>query len=449
MLLIVKRFISGDTMETYNLVSLAGLFLLLGFAWLCSANKRQMNWHVILWGTGLQVFFAFFIFVVPVGSKIFLVINDVVIKVLDSATAGTRFLFGRLALPPGTTDETGQTSLGFYLAFQGLATIVFFAALMGVLYHLRIMPLIIRGFAYVFTKLMRISGAESLCTSSNIFVGVESALTVRPHLNTMTKSELTTILTAAMATVASNVLAVYVFALQTHFPTIAAHLVSASILSAPAALVMSKILLPETETPETLGLHVKPEYSRESNIIEAIINSAHAGVKLIVGICALLLALLGLVALMDLIIGGLGGWINKLIGLNIDWTLKGLLGYLFYPFTLIIGVPIQDAAEISKIIGERTVVTEVTAYQDFAVLLGRDILQHPRSAVICTYALCGFAHVASLAIFVGGLSALAPGRTKDLSTLGPRALLAATLACLMTAAVAGTFFNQGSILLGQ
>lgn len=436
-------------METYNLVSLAGIFILLGFAWLCSVNKKQMNWRVILWGTGLQLFFAFFIFIVPIGSKIFLFINDIVIKVLESATAGTRFLFGRLALPPGTTGAAGETSLGFYLAFQGLATIVFFAALMGILYYLKVMPLVIRGFAYVFTRLMRISGAESLCASSNIFVGSESVLTIRPHLEKMTHSELTTILTAAMATVASNILAVYVFALQNHFPTIAAHLVSASILSAPAALVMSKILMPETEKPETLGVDIKPEYARESNIIEAIINAAYAGVKLIVGICALLLAFLGLVALLDLIVGGAGAWINKLIGLNIDWTLKGLLGYIFYPFTIIIGIPLQDAGHIARIIGERTVVTEVTAYQDLSVILGQGILRHPRSAVICTYALCGFAHVASLAIFVGGISALVPSRTKDLSKLGPRALLAATLACLMTACVAGTFFNQSSILLGQ
>jgi len=265
----------------------------------------------------------------------------------------------------------------------------------------------------------------------------------------MTRSELATILTASMATVASNVMAIYVFNLQDYFPAIAGHLVSASILSAPAALVMSKIILPETEKPETLGRHVKPEYTRESNILEAIINNAYAGVKLIVGICALLLAFLGLVALADVILGGIGNWINQLLGLNIDWTLKGLLGYLFYPVTLIIGVPPQDAVEIAKIIGERSVVTEIPAYQDLSALLRLNLLQHARSAIICTYALCGFAHVASLAIFVGGLSALAPSRTRDLSSVGPRALLAATLACLMTAAVAGTFFNQSSILLGQ
>lgn len=436
-------------MEAYNLISLSGLLGLMAFAWLCSPHKKNVNWRVVAWGVVLQCGFAFFIFVVPAGGKVFLFINDLVVQVLESAGAGSRFLFGRLALPPGTTGQDGATSLGYFLAFQGLPTIVFFAALMGILYYLRIMPLLIRGFAFLFTRLMRISGAESLCASSNIFVGIESTLTIRPHIQNMTVSELTTILTAGMATVASNVLAMYVFLLVDTFPTIAGHLVSASMLSAPAALVMSKLIMPENESPETLGMHIQPEYEREDNLFEAVIRGAESGLKLILGIAALLLAILGLVALLDLIFGHVGGVLNRLTGLRIEWTLKSLLGLLFYPFTLLIGVPPDDAVIISRIIGERTVVTELTAYQDLALVLGEGVLKHPRSAVICTYALCGFAHVASMAIFVGGISAIAPNRTKDLSVLAPRALLAATLACLMTAAVAGVFFDRGSILLGQ
>jgi CNT family concentrative nucleoside transporter len=434
-------------MQPYNIVSFTGIFILLGLAWVCSANKKNMNWRVILWGITLQMLFALFIFIVPAGTKVFFFLNGVVVKILESATAGTRFLFGRLALPPGTTDEAGNPSLGFFLAFQAFPAVIFFAALMGLLYFFKIMPWIIRGFAWVFTKLMRVSGAESLCVASEIFVGVESSMTIRPYLERMTRSELTTILTAGMATVASNVLAIYVFMLQPYFPTIAGHLISASVLAAPSALIMSKILMPESEKPKTLGLHVKPEYAKESNAIEAVINGATAGVKLIVGICALLLAFLGMVSLADLILKGAGGWINQLVGLHIDWSLKGLLGYVFYPLTLVIGVPVQDAAVIARLIGERSVVTEVTAYQDLAVLLKQGAIVHPRSFVICTYALCGFAHVASLAIFVGGISALAPSRRSDLARLGPRALLAATLACLMTAAVAGTFFNQKMLLM--
>ena len=436
-------------MELYNLISFGGIFILMGIAWLFSSNHRTINWRVILWGIVLQLFFALFIFVIPAGAKVFLIINEIVVKILDSASAGTRFLFGRLALPPGTTNEAGEKSLGFFLAFQALPTIIFFASLVGVLYYLKVMPLLIRGFAYVFTKLMRISGAESLCASSNIFVGIESALTIRPHLNEMTRSELCTILTAGMGTIASSVLALYVFILKEQFPTIAGHLVSASILSAPAAVVMSKLIFPETDTPTTLGVRIKPHYEEEGNIIEAIINGANSGVRLMVGIVALLLAFLGLVALCNLILGFIGGYLNSWFALGINWSIEGLLGYIFYPLTLIIGVPPSDAVAIAKIIGERTVLTEVYSYQDFARLLSAGTLQHSRTLVITTYALCGFAHFASLAIFVGGIAALAPKRIKDLSQLGLRALLAATLACLMTAAVAGTFFTESSILLGK
>lgn len=436
-------------MDAYNLVSLAGIFILMGFAWLLSANRKVVNWRVVFWGIGLQFLFAFFIFVVPVGTRFFLFVNNVVVKILNTASAGTRFIFGRLALPPGTTNEAGETSLGSFLAFQGLATIIFFAALIGALYYLGVMPFFVRLFARIFTRLMRVSGAESLCVSSEIFVGVESSLIVKPHLAEMTRSELATILTAGMATIASTVLAVYVFYLQNLIPTIAGHLVSASFLSAPAALVMSKLLMPETEKPKTLGIDVKPHYEKEDNLIMAVINGAGNGLRLLGGIISLLLAFLGILALLDLVLGWFGGYLNTWFGWNLEWSFKALLGYIFYPFTLILGVPPADALSIARVIGERTVATEVASYQDLAQLLAQNALLYPRSALIASYALCGFAHVASLAIFVGGIGSLAPSRYKDLSRLGFRALLAATLACLMTAAVAGTFFTGGSILLGK
>ncbi len=391
---------------------------------------------------------ALFIFVFPIGSKILLFLNDAVVEVLKSANAGAEFIFGRLALQPGGVNEAGEKSFGFILAFQGFPTIIFFSGLIAILYYFNIMQWILKGFAYVFTKLMRLSGAESLCASSNIFVGIESVLTIKPHLREMTKSELCTILTAGMATVASNVLALYIFSLKAQFPTIAAHLISASILSAPAALVMSKILIPEGEVPKTLGGQVEVHYERETNVFEAIINGANSGVKLIVGIVALLIAVLGLVALLDLILGGIGEKINVLIGTNIDWSLKGFLGYLFYPFTVMLGIPPSDAGVISRIIGERAILTEVPAYQHLAVAMETGVLKHPRSAVVATYALCGFAHFASMAIFVGGISVLVPEKRQILSKIGLRALLAATLACLMTACIAGTFFTESSILLG-
>ncbi len=433
----------------YNFISFIGIFILMAIAWMLSANRRVINWRVIIWGTALQLIFALFIFVVPAGSKVFLFVNDAVVKLLDSASAGTRFLFGRLALPPGAKGEAGEESLGFFLAFQALPTIIFFASIMAALYYIGVMPRLIKAFSKVFTRLMKISGAESLSVSSNIFVGVEANMTVLPYLNTMTRSELCTILAAGMSTTASNVLALYVFMLQGRFPTIAGHLVSASILSAVAAIVISKIIMPETEKPETIGINVEPHYEKESSIMEAIIKGANEGVKMVVGIVALLLAFLGIVALVDYILTGTGTAINNLIGIQMDWSLKGLLGYLFYPFALIIGVPPSDAFEIAKLIGERAVLTEIKAYQDLSVLLSSNTLKDPRSAVLAAYALCGFAHVASMAIFIGGTAALIPKRTKDLSAVGFRALIAATLATLMTAAVAGTFFTNGSILLGK
>jgi CNT family concentrative nucleoside transporter len=264
----------------------------------------------------------------------------------------------------------------------------------------------------------------------------------------MTRSELTTILTASMATIASSMLAVYIFMLKAKFPTIAGHLVSASLMNAPSAIVISKLLFPETDQPETLGQKVEPEYQKESNFVEAIINGANSGVKLVVGISALILAFLGLMALADKILEFGGSYINSWFAIGIDWSLKGLLGYLFFPLTLIIGIPLSEAAEISRIIGERLVVTEVIAFQDLANLIGSGQGISGRSVVITTYALTGFAHIASLAIFVGGISALVPSRIKDISKLGFRALLGATLATLLTACIAGIFYSGNTILLG-
>jgi concentrative nucleoside transporter, CNT family len=435
-------------MEFSRLISVFGFITILLIAWMFSVNRKVINWRVIVWGVVLEILFASFIFILPIGTQFFMLVNDLVNGVLDSATFGISFLFGRLGLSPGSVSQTGEESIGFILALQAFPTIIFFAALVGVLYYLGIMQKVIRGFSFLFTKLMRISGAESLSASSNIFVGVESGLVIKPFLKSMTRSEINTVLTAGMATIASSMLAVYVMMLKSDFPSIAGHLVSASIMNAPAAIIISKLLYPETETPETLGKDVKPQYEKEGSIFEAIINNANSGVKIIVGIGALLLAVLGLMTLVDKIVVLFGSQLNSLLSINIDWTLKGLLGYIFYPFTLIIGIPFSEAVEISKIIGERLILTEVASFQDLAVLTSSGSIS-PRSVVITTYALTGFASVASMAIFVGGFSAIAPERIKDISKLGFRALLGATLATLLTASLAGIFFSSSSILMGQ
>lgn len=436
-------------MSVYNLISFLGLFVLAGVAWLFSTDRKVVNWRVLGWGIGLMLFLAFFIFVIPAGARVFLWVNNAVAAVLDTATAGTKFVFGRLALPPGAVNEAGETSLGYFLAFQGLPTIIFFAALLGALYYLKIMPFFVRLFARIFTKLMRISGAEALSVSANIFVGVESALVIRPHLKDMTRSEFCTIITAGMGTIASTILAMYVMMLQKGIPTIAGHLVSASFISAPACIVMAKLIMPETEKPLTLGVDVKPHYEREDNLIMAIINGAWEGLKLLGGILTLLIAFLGLLALVNLGLGWAGGFVNGVFGWHLKWSLEGLLGYVFYPFTLAMGVPPSDALAVANVLGERTILTEVFSYKHLADLLASGAIHDPRSAIIASYALCGFAHVASLAIFVGGTSALVPTRVRDISRLGFRALLAATLACLMTGAVAGTFYTGASVLFGK
>lgn len=421
-------------MSVYNLISLAGLVVLMAVAWVCSEDRSRVNWRVVAWGTGLQLVFGAVVFLAPASQDVFLWGNKAVLRLLDTAQAGQRFLFGNLA---------EAKSVGFVLATQALPIIIFFSALMGLLYYWRIMPLIIRGFAAVFSRSMRVSGGESLCVASNIFVGIESVTAVRPLLDRMTRSELCTILTAGMATVASSTMGIYVLFLADMFPTIAGHLVSASILSAPAALVMSKLLVPERDTPETLGRTVSVGRDpQDTGWIDAVVNGAMAGMRLVVGVCALLIAFLGLVALTDAILGVVTG---RTLGVGL--TLTQLLGWVFYPLALIMGVPPGDAGWAGTLLGQRLVMTEVPAYQALAELIRSGRVADPRSGVIVAYALCGFAHVASLAIFVGGTAALAPGRRAELVAVGPRALLAATLACLMTGAIAGACFHDGGMVL--
>jgi concentrative nucleoside transporter, CNT family len=417
-------------MDRYNLISLLGIFGLMLFAWAMSTSRRRINFRVIAWGVGLQLTLGALVFLVLGRTGVFDHVGSAVTSFFAAAMEGSKFVFGPLA----------DQSKGFILGLHALPAVIFFSALMSLLYYWRVMPLLIRAFAWVFTRLMRISGAESLCVATNIFVGVESATAVRPHLAKMTRSELTTILASGMATVAATTLFIYVGFLQESFPMIAAHLISASILSAPAAIVLSKILVPETETPETMGMHIELHYEKQSGAIEAIITGAMAGVRLLVGIVALLIAFLGLVGVINLILGGIGGSEFQL-------SLQGGLAYVMQPFAILIGIPPEDAMQAGRLLGERAIVTEIPAYIDLKTAIDSGAIKNPRTVVVLAYSLCGFAHVASMAIFVGGISALVPERRKDLAAVGPRALLAATLACLMTGAVAGVFYHGGLAIL--
>jgi CNT family concentrative nucleoside transporter len=304
------------------------------------------------------------------------------------------------------------------------------------LYHMRVLQIFVRLFARLFHRTMRISGAESLSSAANIFVGIESAVVVRPYLERMTRSELLLVLTTGMATVASSTLGVYVAFLTGVFPQIAGHLISASVLTIPACVVVTKLLIPETETPETLAaVPPEDESTRSKNLISAIIQGAMDGLKLAAGISALLIAILGMVALVDKLLGAGSSW----LGMSEPLSFVRILGWFFYPFAFLLGLQPSDVPMAARLLGERVILTEVFSYNHLAQLISSGQVTDPRTVVILTYALCGFAHVAAVAIFVGGTAALAPSRRDDLASLGLRALLAATLATLMTGCVAGIF----------
>jgi len=422
-----------------QLTSLVGFFVFAAVAWLFSSSRGNVRWRTIAWGMGLQLLLGVLIFRLPVTRGVFVWLNDAVMALLDVSKAGTTFLLGPLAAGPG---EPG--SIGFILVFQALPIAIFFSAFTAILYRLGILQLIVRFFAVIFHRTMGTSGAESLCGASNIFVGVESALVIRPYLERMTRSELLTILGSGMATVASTTLGIYVAFLSKTFPQIAGHLISASLLSIPAVVVMTKLLLPETESPETaVGIPPEPPELRSGNLMSAIITGAMDGLKLAAGISTLLIAGLGLVALVDKLLALPGKW----IGLAEPLSLVRILGWIFYPLAALLGITRADIAESARLLGERVILTEVVSYQDLGQMIAAGQLADPRTVVILSYALCGFAHVASVAIFVGGMAALAPSRRDDLAGLGLRALLAATLATLMTGCIAGIFSNGQDVIL--
>lgn len=425
----------------HHAVSLVGFTIFAGIAWLLSSNRHKVAWKTILSATALQFLIGLIIFRLPFSQRILLWLNDAVLVLLNASKSGSVFLFGPLAASPG---ESG--SIGFILVFQVLPVVIFFAALTSMLYHLRVLQILVRLFARIFHRTMKISGAESLSSAANIFVGIESALVVRPYLEKMTRSELLLILTTGLATVASSTLGVYVAFLTGVFPQIAGHLISASVLTIPASVVVAKLLLPETGTPETLAA-VPPEdqSSRSKNLVSAIIQGAMDGLKLTAGISALLIAILGIVALVDRILGAASSW----LGMGEPLSFVRILSWVFYPFAFLLGVQTSDVPIAARLLGERVILTEVFSYNHLAQLVSSGQITDPRTVLILSYALCGFAHVAAMAIFVGGTAALAPTRRDDLASLGLRALLAATLATLMTGCVAGIFSGgEGMLVVG-
>jgi CNT family concentrative nucleoside transporter len=428
------------------LVSLAGWFLLAALAWLVGGCRRPVAWRTIV-GSGLLMFFlGVFVFLLPPTRALLLLLNDFVLVIVQSGNAGAEFLFGPLALSPGQSTDAGEASVGFVLAAQVLPAVIFFAALMAVLYHLKVLQPIVRLFGRVFLRTLRLSGAEALAGSSNIFFGVESATTVKPYLARMTRSELLTLLTCAMSTVASTTMAMYVLFLGDSFPQIAGHLISASVLSIPAAAMVSKLMLPETGKPETLGA-VPPidESERHGNTMAALSAGAWDGLKLAAGISTLLIAVLGIVALFDAGLVWASTPFADALGGPLD--LGRILGWIFTPLAWLLGVETADLAQAGRLLGQRLVLTEVVSYRELGEIAAAGSVS-PRTLLILSYALCGFAHLASVGIFVGGITALAPSRRDDLAAVALRALAGATLATLLTGALAGIFYHGQTGILG-
>jgi len=429
-------------MNTFQAISLLGIAVFTLIAWALSRDIKRINYRLLFWGFALQFAFAWFVFQSAAGQNLFGGINVAVIATVDAALEGPKFVFGSLA-DPVASEKNG---IGFLLFFQGLSTVLVISALLAILYHVGIMSRLLKLFAAVFSVLTRISGAESLVAAANMFVGNESLLAIRPCLPKLTRSEWCVVLSCCMATISANVIGLYVGVLRDVFPSIAGHLVSATIISIPAAVLLAKLAVPETETPETLGVRIEPHYEKENSLVEAVLSGGENGFKMIVGITTMLIAVVGLLAIANLLLGWGGNQVNPLLGLAGNWSIQGALSYVFYPFVWLMGVPSADISVVANLLGTRMVATEIPAYFALAQLIGENVIE-PRSAVIAAYALCGFTHLPSLAIFVGGAAALAPSRKADIAAVAWKALFIATLACLMTGAMAGLFCDHSTVLL--
>ena len=394
-----------------------GAVVLLGIAYGMSNNRGAISKRIVLWGLGLQLFFALFILKTPIGQPFFSAVDRIFKKLLSFSDAGSDLLFKSYS-----TGVVEGPLLNF--AFRILPTIIFFSSLMAVLYHLGIMQRVIRWIAAAVQKTMGTSGSETLSVSANIFVGqTESPLMIRPFINQMTMSELMAVMTGGFATVAGGVMAIYV-AMLSDIPGIAGHLMAASIMSAPAALVMAKIIFPETEESETLGdLRIKIE-RQDDNVIEALSRGATDGVKLAVNVGAMLVAFVAFVAM-----------INGMLGL-VDLTIQQILGWFFQPLAWAMGAPWSEAGILGQLMGEKIVLTELLAYADLSQLRAEDAISD-RTAIIASYALCGFANFASIGIQLGGIGGIAPKRRKDLAKIGMKAMIAGALASWLTATLAG------------
>lgn len=392
-------------------VSLLGLAALLGIAWAVSTDRRRFPWRIVLWSLALQAVFALIVLRSPWGTAALSAVADAVDLALRQANTGIELVFGPLA---------DRERFGVILAVSALPTIVYVASVFSVLYHLGLLQRAVSGMAWLMRRTMGTSGAETLASAANVFMGqTEAPLIVAPYLERMTRSELHAVMVAGMATVSGGMLAAFIaLGVDARF------LLAASLVNAPAALMLAKVIVPESGTPETTGRAAEVSGEREVNVIGAAASGASAGMKLVLNVVAMLIAFLSLVALVDLPLGAVG------------LSLSQILGWVFTPVAFLVGVPAAEAATVGALLGKKLILNEFVAYLDLAALRAEGALSL-KSEVIATFALCGFANLSSIGIQIGGIGAIAPGRRRDLAQLGLRALIGGTLATLVSATIAG------------
>ena len=402
-----------------RLVSAVGFLAMSAIAWAFSRDRRRFPWRPVVWGSAIQLALGFTLLRTPIGAVFFAFTNGIVDLFLRYVDAGVRFVFGALV------------DTGFSIAVNVLPIIVFMGSLFAVLYHLGVLQRVVGALAQVLSRTLGTSGAESLAAVANIFVGMtEAALVVKPYLERMTRSELFAVMTVGMATVAGSVMLAYVGMLG---PGYAGHLATASLLSAPAGLLLAKVIIPETGVPETGGARHAAVEDAAVNVIDAAAQGAIAGLRLAAYVGALLVAFVAMVAMLNDALA----WTGALVGLP-DLTMQRVLGWLLAPLAWLMGVPWQDAAQVGALLGVKTVLNEFLAYQELGRLIHAGALTE-RSARIASYALCGFANFGSLAILLGGIGGIAPSRRPEVARLGLLSILSGSLASFMTACVAGIY----------
>ena len=421
-----------------RLTGLLGLFVLLLAAYVLSRHRGRIRWRIVFGGLVMQVVLALMVLRVPLVRDAFTLVADAARRVLSFTDAGATFIFGE--------QLYAEKAIGFIFAFHVLPTIIFFASLMAVMYHLGVMQLVVRAMAYVMSRFMGVSGAESLAMAANVFVGqTEAPLVVRPYVPLMTQSELMTLMVGGFATIAGGVFAAYVKMLGGDDPAaqveFAKHLLTASVMSAPAAFVIAKIMMPEVEESQTAG-KVHASFEKTTiNVLDAATTGATDGLRLAANVGAMLLALIALIAGVDYLLG----WFGDLAGirsilntLGIETlSLKSILGLLFSPLAYLMGVAGEDVRTFGSLLGEKIVLTEFVAYNSLGEVMRSSTPMQVRSEIIATYALCGFANFGSIAIQLGGIGGIAPQRRADLARLGLRAMIGGAMASFMTATIAG------------